>query len=183
MTEDGASAVQKVLTGIRRADLNNEAAVERFLVDPCLEALGWHLVPRVNKQVQLHFTPERARFWRYSTGWMKRDYVFTRPQLGPLHVEAKRRWGMKVSDLEGFLRRASSDDWAGSEGDGMWKDLALLLWGTRSQAGTRAAIVDDSRILVFDWTDRWSIRAQEQIFDAPTTNVSAAFCLLSPSGQ
>ena len=38
----------------------------------------------------------------------------------------------------------------------MHKDLALLLWGAQSQGGRRAAIIDDSCILVLDWDGGWN---------------------------
>ena len=144
--------------------------------------LGWRLAEGVNKQVRLPLTPDRAQFWDYPSGQMRRDYVLDRGHHGPLHIEAKHEWGRYRFDLDDFLRRASRDEWVGSQRNGERKDLALLLWGTRSQGGTRAAIVDDSRILVLDWSGGWTIRAEKEIFAPSREEVVDAFLLLSPEG-
>lgn len=173
--------LRETLSAVQQDQLCNEALVERELIDPSLSALGWRLANGVNKQVWLPLSSGKAQFWNYPSGRMRRDYVLDRRRLGPLHIEAKHRWGRDTFDLEGFLRRASEDDWRGSQTDGVRKDLALLLWGTRSQSGTRAAIIDDSRILVFDWRNGWAIRAEKEIFIASPEVVIDTFLLLSPA--
>lgn len=173
--------IHAVLSGVRRPDLTREAQVVSHLINPCLAALGWQLTQGVNVEVRLPLTPEKARFWNYSSGHMRRDYVLDRGPLGPLHIEAKHRWPRHTIDLPSFLRAASQDKWVGSEGDGVRKDLALLLWGARSQNATRASVIDDARLLVFDWSEGWRTRAEVDIFDSSSEHVAAAFLLLAPT--
>ncbi len=67
---------------------------------------------------------------------------------------AKRRWPRFSIDMDMFLDRINADDWNDTTKDGPKKGMALVLGGARSQGGRRAALMDEARLIVFDWDGR-----------------------------
>jgi hypothetical protein len=82
--------------------------------------------------------------------------------------------------MDMLLDRINADDWNDTTKDGPKKDLALVLWGARSQGGRRAALMDEARIIVFDWAGRWRLMAEREISAARREDILATFCLLVP---
>jgi hypothetical protein len=119
-----------------------------------------------------------AAFWSYSSGRMRRDYVLSSEGREALHIEAKHRWGTTTWEIEALLGQISRDDWRGTEGDGWKKDLALLLWGALQNGANRAALIDQDRLLVFDWAEGWKLAAEVRVFDDPPGRLAEALRLL-----
>jgi hypothetical protein len=174
------SALEAVLAANRNEVFRNEADVKRRLIEPCLRSLGWVLT-RANTEVWLPLTGPMAQLWNYSSGRMRRDYVLRTGSDPPVHIEAKHRWPRFSLDMEILLSRINRDDWNDTTKDGPKKDLALVLWGARSQGGRCAAIMDESLLLVFDWDGHWVLTEERQIFADPREDVIRAFALVAPS--
>jgi len=172
--------VAPVLSKLRGASWSREAEVDGGLVRPLLTTLGWELNSS-NTEVWTRLTEDMARLWSYPSGRMRRDYVLS-PEAGQvLHVEVKLSWGTPSSDVQLLLAQINRNDWDDTRSDGWKKDLALLLWGARSQNGRRAALVDENRLLIFDWEGSWKVTAQAQLFQDPPEAVYAALRLLEPA--
>jgi len=139
--------------------------------------LGWN-IGRTNTEVPLRLTEEMARLWNYRSRRMRRDYVLRTRTGQALHVEAKYQWSMPIRQVEVLLAQISRDEWNDTRRDGPKKDLALLLWGAKSQNVRRAALIDESRLLVFDWDDGWKLVAAEELFQGSPDRVHEAFQLL-----
>jgi hypothetical protein len=121
-----------------------------------------------------------AQLWNYPSRRMRRDYVLTCHGREVLHIEAKHSWSRRQVNIETFLHAINRGDWASTRQDGVQKDLALLLWGAKERAARRAALIDEERLMVFDWDGRWTLRSEVKLFEDPTDDVEAAFGLLAP---
>jgi len=159
----------------------NERDVQERLVEPCLTALGWPL-DSTNTEVWVPLSEPMAKLWNYSTsgGRMRRDYALSAEGKQVIHMEAKLRWGRYAVDLDTFLGRINEDDWEDTRRDGPNKDLALLLWGARAAGVRRAALIDEQRLLIFDWDGDWRLAREVDLFVDPFERVYSAFALLSP---
>jgi hypothetical protein len=145
--------------------IRNEKDVENLLVKPILIKLGWRL-DKSNCQVWIALTDEKALLWNYSPKQkrMCRDYVL-RDVRSELHVEAKHRWEGWKLDIDALLARLNVGNFSGTERDGSEKDLALLLWGAQSQGSRRAAVMDESWLMVFHRDNDWRISAHARLDD------------------
>ncbi|MEK7247277.1 MAG: hypothetical protein AAB092_02280, partial [Chloroflexota bacterium] len=136
--------------------IHNEKDVEELLTKPLLRTLGW-VLDRSNCQVWIELDREKAEMWSYSSRRMCRDYVLQAASGFELHIEAKHRWAGWKLNLTELLGRFSAGDYRGTESDGSKKDLALLIWGAQSRGAKRAAIMDESSLAVFEFSDVWNI--------------------------
>ncbi len=175
MSRNLATALEQA----QRTPLTSEAEVQEKLIEPVLTILGWRLGP-TNREIWIPLSREMAQTWNYSSGRMRRDYVLSPHPFGPLHIEAKHRWGRDAIDLDRFLVRVNAGDWEDTRRDGAKKDLALLLWGCRADGGRRAALMDENRILVFDWDGAWRVNAEVAIRVAPFERTLSALLLIAP---
>jgi hypothetical protein len=171
--------VEAILSELRPPDLWDEDEVKCRLIRPLLKALGWD-VRKENAKVPIPLTTDAANRWSYRRP-MERDYVLRREMGQALHIEGKHGWGTTTWEIKALLEQFNRDDWYGTEGGGWKKDLALLLWGARSQGARRAALMDENRLLVFDWDEGWRLVAEEKIFQDPPDRLLEALRLLEPS--
>jgi perosamine synthetase len=172
-------SIAAVLQKSSRAALINKDDVQNRLVEFCLAALGWRL-DATNTQVWLPLTEPMAALWEMASARMKRDYVLSAHGRQVLHLEAQHKWRRFAVDLDTFLERINRDDWDDTRREGPNKDLALLLWGARDGGAKRAALIDDQRLLVFDWDGAWRLAREVDLFVDPFERVYSAFELLSP---
>lgn len=172
--------IAAILSDLRGTIWSSEDDVRCWLICPLLVALGWP-ANRVKTEVWIPLTEEMARLWNYPSRRMRRDYVLSRETGEVLHIEAKYQWGMQASEIEALLAQVNCGDWHDTRTDGPKKDLASLLWGARSQNSRRAALMDERRLLVFDWQDGWKLVAEEELFENPIDRVHEALRLLEPA--
>ena len=172
-------SIAGVLQKTSRAALINKEDVQNRLVEFCLAALGWRL-DATNTQIWLPMTEPMAALWEMASARMKRDYVLSAHGRQVLHLEAQHKWRRFAVDLDTFLERINRDDWDDTRREGPNKDLALLLWGAREGGAKRAALIDDQRLLVFDWDGAWRLAREVDLFVDPFERVYSAFELLSP---
>jgi hypothetical protein len=175
--------IAAMLSELRDKAYSSEAEVDARLIRPLLVALGWD-VNQENTEVWIRLTEEMAQLWSYPSGQMRRDYVLPSKTEAVLHIEAKHRWRTPAHDIEALLEQISRDDWSATLKDGWQKDLALLLWGARSQRARdvrRAALIDDTRLLLFDWDGGWRLAVEVKLFEDPPHRVYAAVRLLEPA--
>jgi len=172
-------SIAGVLQKSSSAALINKEDVQNRLVEFCLAALGWRL-DATNTQVWLPLTEPMAALWEMASARMKRDYVLSAHGRQVLHLEALHKWRRFAVDLDTFLERINRDDWDDTRREGPNKDLALLLWGAREGGAKRAALIDDQRLLVFDWDGAWRLAREVDLFVDPFERVYSAFELLSP---
>jgi hypothetical protein len=156
--------------------MRNEREVEEQLVKPLLKLIGWRL-GKSNCQVWISLSTEMAALWSYRSKRMCRDYVLGDPRSG-IHIEAKHRWSGWRMDMTSFLDRINRSDFTGTEKDGAKKDLALLLWGAEACGARRAAVIDESRLMVFRRDMGWRIAADTRLDDL--ASFVAAAELLKP---
>jgi hypothetical protein len=166
-----------ILFKLRGASWSREADVDSGLVRPLLAALGWDLSSS-NTEVWIPLTEDMARLWSYSSKRMRRDYVLSLQAGQMIHIEVKHSWGTPSSDVEALLAQINRNNWSETGSDGWKKDLALLLWGARSQSGRRAALIDERRLLVFDWDAGWKLIAAVNLFADSADRVCGALRLL-----
>jgi hypothetical protein len=157
--------------------MRNERDVEERLVKPLLRLLGWRL-DKVNCQVWIPLSAEKASLWNYRSKRMCRDYVLG-DTSSEIHIEAKHQWSGWRIDVPSFLDRINRSDFTGTEKDGAKKDLALLLWGTEVRGARRAAVMDDSRLMVFRRDKGWRVAADARLNDLASF-VTAAELLKPP---
>jgi len=172
-------AIARVLERMFRAALVNKEDVQNRLVEFCLAALGWRL-DAANTQVWLPTTEPMAALWGLPAAGMTRDYVLSAAGAQVVHLEAKHQWRRFAVDLDTFLARINADDWEDTRRDGPNKDLALLLWGARAGGAKRAALIDDKRLLIFEWDGEWRLVREVDLFVDSFERVYSAFELLSP---
>ena len=172
-------SIANVLQKTSRAGLINKEDVQNRLVEFCLTALGWRL-DATNTQVWLPLTEPMASLWEIPSARMKRDYVFSAHGRQVLHLEAQHKWRRYAVDLDTFLERINRDDWDDTRREGPNKDLGVLLWGAREGEASRAALIDDQRLLVFEWNGAWRLSREVDLFVDPFERVYGAFELLSP---
>ncbi len=176
MTLPGTS---ETLDALRDAHWISEADVQRRLIEPVLGKVGWS-VTAATTEVWIGLSEEMAQLWNYPSRRMRRDYVLSCQGREVLHVEAKHSWSRRQLNIETFLRAINRGDWTSTRQDGVKKDLALLLWGAKERAARRAALIDEERLMVFDWDGGWTLRSEVKLFEDPTDDVEAAFGLLAP---
>ena len=111
---------------------------------------------------------------------MCRDYVLGSGERA-IHIEAKHRWsGWRSIDFSDFLMRLNRNEWSGTERDGPFKDLALLLWGATALSARRAALIDETRIVVLLRSPSWTVGCESQMFEDSPAAVGAALQALAP---
>jgi perosamine synthetase len=171
--------IASVLQKKSRAALINKEDVQNRLVEFCLAALGWRLDAN-NTQVWLPVTEPMASLWDMQSARMKRDYVLSVHGGQVLHLEAQHKWRRYAVDLDTFLERINRDDWDDTRREGPNKDLGVLLWGAREGGAKRAALIDDQRLVVFEWDGAWRLAREVDLFVDPFERVYSAFELLAP---
>ena len=82
-------------------------------------------------------------------------------------------------DTANFLDRINESDFTGTEKDGTKKDLALLLWGAEARGARRAAVMDESHLMVFRRDKGWRVAVDARLDDL--ASFVAAAELLKPS--
>jgi hypothetical protein len=172
-------SIAGVLQRTSRAALVNKEDVQNRLVEFCLAALGWRLEAN-NTQVWLPVTESMASVWDMPPARMKRDYVLSVHGRQVLHLEAQHKWRRYAVDLDTFLERINREDWDDTRREGPNKDLGVLLWGAREGGAKRAALIDDQRLVVFEWDGAWRLAREVDLFVDPFERVYGAFELLSP---
>ena len=55
-----------------------------------------------------------------------------------------------------------------------------MLWGAQEANATRAALIDEKRLLIFEWDAEWRLAREVDLFVDPIERVYAAFKLLAP---
>jgi hypothetical protein len=167
------------LQRLKSESWDSEADVAHRLIDPCLTMLGWG-DRSVAREMWIDLTPEMANLWKYPSRRMRRDYVLNSRGHEVVHLEAKHNWPRHRLDMAEFLSRANRGDWTGTEMDGERKDLALLLWGAESRGVPRTALMDNHRLMIFDWSAGWQLASEEELFETPLESAKAATKLLTP---
>jgi len=172
-------AIAGVLQRMSRVALVNKEDVQNRLVEFFLAALGWRLYA-TNTQVWLLLTEPMAALWGLPSAQMKRDYVLSAGGSEVVQMETRHKWRRYAVDLDTFLGRINEDDWEDTRREGPNKDLALLLWGARAGGAKRAALIDDQRLLVFEWDGAWRRAGEVDLFVDSFERVYSVFGLLSP---